>query len=91
MSGICGKIRDVAKLPHPMGLEAHVLPMGADSRLFASACATFLTMFALGAARSLVTSEQWWRSGLETLALGALVAMTAYGAGVLVARLAGAL
>ena len=68
-----------------------VLPIGADARLFWSACATFVTMFALGAARSLVTSERWWRSGLETLALGALVAVTAYGAGVLVARLAGAL
>jgi VIT1/CCC1 family predicted Fe2+/Mn2+ transporter len=59
--------------------------------VFWSACATFVTMFALGAARSLVTNERWWRSGLETLGLGALVAVTAYGAGVLVARLAGAL
>jgi VIT1/CCC1 family predicted Fe2+/Mn2+ transporter len=68
-----------------------VLPIEADARLLWSACATFVTMFGLGAARSVVTSERWWRSGLETLGLGALVAVTAYGAGVLVARLAGAL
>ena len=72
-------------------LVPFVLPIEVDSRVFWSACVTFVTMFVLGAARSLVTSERWWRSGLETLGLGALVAVTAYGAGVLVARLAGAL
>lgn len=72
-------------------LAPFVLPVDAGARLFWSATATFATMFTLGAARSLVTNERWWRSGLETLGLGALVAATAYGAGVLVASLAGGL
>jgi VIT1/CCC1 family predicted Fe2+/Mn2+ transporter len=40
------------------------------------------------AARALVTSDRWWRSGLETLLLGAAVALTAYGAGLFVAHVA---
>jgi VIT1/CCC1 family predicted Fe2+/Mn2+ transporter len=57
-------------------------------RLEWSAITTFGAMFALGAARALVTSDRWWRSGLETLLLGAVVALTAYGAGLLVAHVA---
>jgi VIT1/CCC1 family predicted Fe2+/Mn2+ transporter len=60
-------------------------------RLAWSASTTFATMFALGAARAFVTSDRWWRSGLETLALGAVVALTAYGAGVLALSAASAL
>jgi hypothetical protein len=33
----------------------------------------------------MITTERWWRSGLETLLLGALVAVAAYGAGAVVA------
>ena len=44
---------------------------------------------ALGAARALVTSDRWWRSGAETLLLGAVVAFTAYGAGLLVRAVSG--
>lgn len=42
---------------------------------------TLLTLFAVGAARSLVTEEPWWRSGLEMLAVGATAAAVAYGVG----------
>jgi hypothetical protein len=38
-----------------------------------------------------VTRDRWWRTGLETLALGAVVAAAAYGAGMLVARVVGEL
>jgi len=65
------------------------IPIPTELRLSWSTAATFTAMFGLGAARALVTSERWWRSGLETLALGAVVAMTAYGAGRLVAHFAG--
>jgi VIT1/CCC1 family predicted Fe2+/Mn2+ transporter len=58
------------------------------NRLEWSGVTTFAAMFALGAARALVTSDRWWRSGLETLLLGAAVALTAYGAGLLVAHVA---
>lgn len=52
-----------------------------ESRLVWSTVLTFVALFMLGASRALVTVDRWWRSGLETLALGAVVAMTAYGAG----------
>jgi VIT1/CCC1 family predicted Fe2+/Mn2+ transporter len=58
--------------------------------LFWSTVGTFSALFALGAARALVTVDRWWRSGLETLALGAVVAMAAYGAGLAGAAVAGA-
>lgn len=52
-----------------------------------SSVLTFASLFVLGASRSLVTVDRWWRSGLETLALGAVVAVAAYGAGTIAARL----
>jgi VIT1/CCC1 family predicted Fe2+/Mn2+ transporter len=50
--------------------------------------ATFATLFVLGAARALITTDRWWISGFETLLLGAVVAGAAYGAGRLVAAVA---
>ncbi len=46
---------------------------------------TFLTLFGVGAARATLTDERWWRAGLETLSLGALVSAAAYGASAVVA------
>jgi vacuolar iron transporter family protein len=62
-----------------------------DGLLVWSSILTFVALFVLGALRALVTVDQWWRSGLETLLLGAGVALAAYGAGMLGARLAGSL
>jgi VIT1/CCC1 family predicted Fe2+/Mn2+ transporter len=58
-----------------------VLPVGslAQSTLF-----TFAALFAVGALRSAVTEDRWWMAGLEMLGLGAAVAATAYGCGVVV-------
>ena len=50
-----------------------------------SAVLTFSAQFGLGAVRAAITSERWWKSGFETLALGALVALAAYAAGALAA------
>ena len=61
---------------------------GLESRAGWSTVLTFTTLFLLGALRALVTIDRWWRSGLETLLLGAVVAMAAYGAGRVVALLA---
>ena len=44
--------------------------------------------FAVGAGRSLVTASRWWVSGLEMLALGAVVAAVAYLTGAVIAVLA---
>lgn len=46
---------------------------------------TLIALFAVGAARSLVTVDRWWVSGLEMLSLGAIVAAVAYGSAALVA------
>ena len=50
---------------------------------------TLAALFAVGAARALVTTGRWWKTGLEMLVLGVLVAGAAYGAGALAAALIG--
>jgi VIT1/CCC1 family predicted Fe2+/Mn2+ transporter len=62
-----------------------VLPIAPGSRAGWSAAMTFAAMFLLGAVRAVITAERWWRTGIETLLLGALVALAAYGAGLVVA------
>ena len=57
------------------------LMLNVEGRLLWSCALTFAALFALGAARALVTVDRWWRSGLETLGLGVIVALAAYGAG----------
>jgi VIT1/CCC1 family predicted Fe2+/Mn2+ transporter len=59
--------------------------IGAAARPVWSTGLTFLALFGIGAARATLTTEPWWRAGLETLSLGALVAGAAYGASALVA------
>ena len=51
-----------------------------------SAVLTLASLFAVGAARTLVTADCWWRAGVEMLALGALVAAAAYASAALIAR-----
>jgi VIT1/CCC1 family predicted Fe2+/Mn2+ transporter len=48
---------------------------------------TLVTLFVVGASRSLVTDTRWYRSGLEMLVVGALAAAVAFGVGRLVSRL----
>jgi VIT1/CCC1 family predicted Fe2+/Mn2+ transporter len=70
-------------------LIPYLLPVPSGSAGVWSAALTFSTQFGLGALRSAVTAERWWKSGTETLALGAVVAVAAYAAGALVAWAAG--
>ncbi len=54
----------------------------APDRSFPLASAlTFVTLFTVGAARSLVARGRWWVDGLEMLAVGATAAGVAYGIG----------
>ncbi|MGH7907868.1 MAG: VIT1/CCC1 transporter family protein [Candidatus Binataceae bacterium] len=46
-----------------------------------SASATIIALFVIGAAKTTVTARSWWRSGLETTAIGAIAAAVTYGAG----------
>jgi VIT1/CCC1 family predicted Fe2+/Mn2+ transporter len=50
---------------------------------------TGLVFFGIGALKSLWSTRTWWRSGLETLAVGAAAAGLAYGAGILIAAALG--
>lgn len=46
-----------------------------------SVYATLLTFFLIGAAKSCWSLSKWWRSGTETLLIGGLAALLAYGVG----------
>ncbi|WP_068109475.1 VIT1/CCC1 transporter family protein [Tropicimonas marinistellae] len=48
-----------------------------------SAAMTLAVFFAIGAAKSLWSLSPWWRSGLETLAIGGTAAALAYAVGTL--------
>ncbi len=61
-------------------LLAYLLPW--TPRTFPTAVGmTLLILFAVGAARSLVTVKRWWRAGGEMLLVGAGAAAVAYGIG----------
>jgi VIT1/CCC1 family predicted Fe2+/Mn2+ transporter len=66
-------------------LVPYVIPDHEPGRLAWSVVLTFITLFTVGALRSTVTVDRWWRAGLEMLGLGAIVAAAAYGAGALIA------
>ena len=50
-----------------------------------SADATIL-LFAVSAGKTLITGRSWWRSGLESMAIGTAAGIVTYGAGRLFAR-----
>jgi VIT1/CCC1 family predicted Fe2+/Mn2+ transporter len=49
--------------------------------ILASGLATVSTLFAVGAAKTVVTTRPWWRSGLESMGIGIAAAVVTYGAG----------
>jgi VIT1/CCC1 family predicted Fe2+/Mn2+ transporter len=60
------------------------------ARQFPTAAAlTFATLFAVGAARSLLSAGRWWVNGLEMLGVGAAAAGVAYGLGRVLAGMTG--
>ena len=70
-------------------LTPYMLGVAAGDRLFWSAVMTSAALFGLGALRATVTVDRWWKSGIETLGLGVVVAFAAYGAGALAASVIG--
>jgi len=44
---------------------------------------SLLAHFLIGAAKSIVTVRSWWKSGLEMMLVGVLVAAVTYGLGLL--------
>lgn len=49
--------------------------------LIISAAATVVTLFVVGAAKTIITARSWWRSGLESMVTGIAAAAVTYGAG----------
>ena len=70
----------VPLLPYALGAGVQVGPI-------ISVLLTFATLFAVGAARALVTVSRWWTGGIEMLALGLAVALAAYFSGAMVSAL----
>ena len=66
-------------------LVPYVLPVVETARFVWSLVLTLGSLFIVGALRTVVTTDRWWRAGLEMLILGAVVAAAAYGAGALIA------
>lgn len=66
-------------------LVPYVLPAFREQEFTWSIVLTLASLFAVGAARTMVTVDRWWTAGLEMLLLGAVVAATAYGAGAVIA------
>jgi VIT1/CCC1 family predicted Fe2+/Mn2+ transporter len=52
-------------------------------RFTVAVCATLTVMFIAGSLRATVTSLQWWRAGLEMLAVGSAASAVAYAVGAL--------
>jgi VIT1/CCC1 family predicted Fe2+/Mn2+ transporter len=66
-------------------LVPYMLPPLAGGRLLWSSLLTMAALFGVGVARAAVTRDRWWRTGIEMLLLGGIVAVAAYAAGALVA------
>jgi VIT1/CCC1 family predicted Fe2+/Mn2+ transporter len=69
-------------------LIAYLFPGSTEERFPAAAALTLLTLFGVGAMRSLVTRAGWVKSGVEMLSLGAIAAAVAYGVGAWIAGIA---
>jgi VIT1/CCC1 family predicted Fe2+/Mn2+ transporter len=67
--------------PYLAGIPANLL-------FTLSGCLTLAVLFGVGAARSIFSWEPWWRTGLEMLGLGMVVAVVAFAAGALAASVA---
>ena len=68
-------------------LVPYMLPAANDRRLLWSSVFTMASLFGVGVARAAVTRDRWWRTGLEMLMLGGIVAVAAYAAGASVAAI----
>jgi len=67
-----------------IGAAVPLLPyllVGAVSGILISALATIIALFVVGAAKTLLTARPWLRSGLESMAIGAVAAIVTYSVG----------
>ena len=62
-------------------LLAYLSPWFEEFRFLAAASLALMTLFAVGASRSIFTGRGWLISGIEMLIIGALATCVAYGVG----------
>jgi vacuolar iron transporter family protein len=70
-------------------LVPYLMPTGGADRFGMSIGLAYVALFAIGAARTFVSTVRWWTGGLEMLILGAAVTAVAYASGALIANLVG--
>lgn len=70
-------------------LVAYLIPGGGENRFALAVCMAGVTLFVVGASRSLVIDRRWYHAGMEMLIIGALAGGIAYGVGVFGAFLIG--
>jgi vacuolar iron transporter family protein len=75
----------VVGLAYLAGAAVPVLPYAflapSEGGVIASALATVVVLFGVGALKTIITNRSWWRSGLESMATGIAAAAVTYGAG----------
>ena len=67
-----------------IGAAVPLLPylfVGAAYGILISALATIIALFVVGAAKTVLTARPWLRSGLESMAIGAIAAIVTYSVG----------
>lgn len=70
-------------------LLAYLFPIQETNRFVAAIALTLLTLFVVGASRSFITRQNYFRSGMEMFLVGGAAAAVAYGIGALVAGMTG--
>ncbi len=73
----------VGFLPLTVFIYDFAVPADIENPFAWSAGLTAIAFFIVGALKSRFVDQAWWRSGLETLAIGGAAASLAYGAGAL--------
>jgi VIT1/CCC1 family predicted Fe2+/Mn2+ transporter len=68
-------------------LLPYLAPGTASGRFTTAVTVALSAMFAIGAARALISRVVWWVAGTEMLALGAVVTAVAYASGAFIASL----
>ncbi len=67
-----------------VGAAVPLLPylfVGSGAGILISALATIITLFIVGAAKTMLTARPWWRSGIESMVIGAIAAIVTYSVG----------
>lgn len=62
-------------------LIPYLFGVAAESQFLVSVIATGVSLFVVGASRSVVTNQTWLRSGVEMLLVGGIAAIAAFGIG----------